>query len=188
MSDDAGSSPHDLTRAEGIELLGQYRAMSPPRWQNLQAFVAVFITVDLTVLGASAAAFEKFTKWSQIPLLLVGPITAFVFAVLAKQTIRKQEAHIREIVMICARLEEFLDLHRLPPVPGKPGQPAVFWPGDVSFFPDVWMQSRTKHATSTEFIQSGLGGTSTAASRMFLWIQLVSIGMTVLAALWPLFQ
>ena len=162
--------PAVLTRAEAIQLLGYFLSLGPPRWQNLQSFVNVYITVDLTVLGATLIGFSGFSSWPKNLVLLVAPVSAIVIARLAKETLTKQERHIRENIAMVAHLEQVIGLHGIkPPV-------SSMWPDDTSIVPKRWTDSRLKHKTSDEFINDPVhGGTVNAAMQTFSWLQIVAL-------------
>src|ERR1700716_537249 len=101
---DGNSPAAPLSRNEAIQLLGYYLSLAPPRWQNLQSFVAVFIPIDVALLGATVGVLSKFNRWPGNLLLIVGPLTALVIAHLAKIAVRKQDRHIRELVVTIAHL------------------------------------------------------------------------------------
>jgi len=167
---DQTSEPAELSRAEAIQLLGQFLSMVPPRWQNLQSFVNVYITVDLTVLGATLIGLNKFSSWPRNVILLVAPISAIVIAQLAKETLRRQERHIRELIVATAHLEQLIGLHDVKPAASS------LWPGDTHILPQRWIDSRLKHETSDAFINDPTpGGTVKASMRMFSWLQIVAV-------------
>lgn len=159
-----------LTRAEAVTLLGYFLSMAPGRWQNLQSFVNVYITVDLTVLGATFVGLAKFSAWPKNAILLVAPISAIVIAHLAKETVGRQERHIRELIVATVHLEQIIGLHDI-----KPAESSL-WPGDTHILPRKWIDSRLKHGTSHEFINDPAhGGTAKASIQMFSWLQFVAV-------------
>jgi hypothetical protein len=171
-SNESGRSPEPakLSRSEAIQLLGYFLSMAPPRWQNLQSFVNVYITVDLTVLGATLVGLDKFSTWPKNLVLLVAPASAIVIAYLAKETLRRQERHIRELIVTTAHLEQLIGLHDAMPAASS------LWPGDTHILPQRWLDSRLKHETSDAFINDPApGGTVKASMRMFSWLQIVAV-------------
>jgi hypothetical protein len=174
------SEPAELSRAEAIQLLGQFLSMAPPRWQNLQSFVNVYITVDLTVLGATLIGLSKFSSWPKNVILLLAPISAIVIAQLAKETVRRQEQHIRELIVATAHLEQLIGLYDAKPAASS------LWPGDSHILPQHWIDSRLKHETSDEFINDPVpGGTVKASMRMFSWLQIVAVIVGVAVVAFP---
>lgn len=170
----------ELSRAEAIQLLGHFLSIAPPRWQNLQSFINVYITVDLTVLGATFIGLGKFSDWPKNMILLVAPASAIVIAHLAKETIKRQERHIRELIVVTAHLEEVIGLHN------AMSTASSIWPGDTHILPQPWLDSRLKHETSAEFINNPTpGGTAKAALRMFTWLQIVAVVVGVAVVTLP---
>jgi len=171
-----------LSRAEAIELLGYYLGILPPRWQNLQSFVGVFVTVDLTVLGATFIGLARFSTWPKNVLILLAPIAAIVVGHFAKETLRRQDRHIRELIVVIAHLEEYIGLHK--PIPHSK---ELFWPLDHSFLPQRWISARRKHSSSDDFITDPLpGGTVKASMRMFSWLQILAVAVGIAVILLPL--
>lgn len=161
--------PARFTRAEAVQVLGFFLSMAPSRWENLQSFVNVYITVDLTVLGATFVGLSQFSTWPKNVILLVAPASAVVIARLAEETLGRQERHIRELIVATAHLEQIIGLHD-----AKPATSAL-WPGDTHILPQAWIDSRLKHETSDQFINDPVhGGTVSAAIRMFSWLQIAA--------------
>lgn len=177
------SAPTPPSRAEAIQLLGYYYSLAPPRWQNLQSFVSVFITVDLALLGATVSVLDKFNRWPGNLVLVTAPITAFVIGALAKTAIRKQDRHIRELIVVIGHLEQYLGLNSAPPMQGQ----RDFWPDDTSFLPTRWVGPRTRSRSSDEFVESTtVGGTAGAALWMFTFVQILCVSLAVGIGLAPL--
>ena len=169
-----------LTRAEAIQLLGYFLSLGPPRWQNLQSFINVYITVDLTVLGAAIIGFNEFSSFPKNLVLLVAPVSAIVIARLAKETITRQERHVRESIVVTAHLEQIIGLPDTKPLGSS------MWPDDTSIIPKRWMDSRLKHETSDEFINDPAhGGTANAAIQTFSWLQIVALIVAAAAIALP---
>lgn len=177
--------PQILTREESLTALGHYLAILPPRWANQQVVISTYITLcaailALSITGAQASAGE----WPG-SFLVTGPLAAGVIADLAKKTIAKQEKHIREVIVVVAKLEAALGLDKI--VQTEPGSPR-FWPADHSLLPTSWMSSRTRDQTSEAFINGPLGGTSKASCTAFTLIQILALiiaVMVVILALGP---
>lgn len=171
-----------VSRSEAIELLGFYYTLAPPRWQNLQSVVNVFVTVTLALLAATVGALDKFSQWPVNLVLVAAPMTAFVIGHLAKSTIRKQDRHIRELIVVIGHLEEFIGLTLSPPG----GSSRRFWPGDVAFLPKRWTVDRSTDRLSDDFVERRrLGGTAGAAHKMFSFIQGLSIFLALAIVLIP---
>lgn len=175
----------ELSREDALRLLGYYLPLAPPRWQTQQAFISVFVTVDIAILAASIGVLDKFLDWPRNLILLMGPIAAFGVALLAKRALRSQERRIRELIVVIARLEELVGLDR-PMYAEKPE--SAIWPDDNAVLPDRWMMLRRAHSHSKEFIEnSELGGTGKAALQMFTLLQVIAVLLAALLFVIPAF-
>jgi hypothetical protein len=171
-----------LSRSEAIELLGYYLEILPPRWQNLQSFVGVFVTVDLTVLGATFLALARFSTWPKNVFILLAPIAAIVVAHFGKETLRRQDRHIRELIVLIAHLEEYIGLHHS----YRSGE-GLFWPQDKALLPQRWIDARIRHACSEDFIADPApGGTVKASMRMFSWLQFLALSVGIAVIILPI--
>jgi hypothetical protein len=161
-----------LTRAEAIQVLGYYLSMAPPRWQNQNSFLGVFISADLTVLGATLIGLSKFSSWPKNLILLVAPVSALVIAELAKKILKGQERHVRELMVVIAHLEDFIGLRDAINRPAN----SDLWPKDTYILPTRWVKSRLTHESSDAFINDRKsGGTVRASVLMFIWLQIVAL-------------
>ena len=164
-----------LDRDEMLFLLNMYRSELPQRRENAQNYAAVYVSLLSVILGATLAATHLVTTFPQNLLITVGPILAFYISHCVKETVRRQDAHIREVIAMIAKAENCLGLHNKVEVKGVEHR-AELWPKDESFVIDRWRNSRTESGESSEdFITKKGTGTFRDLCRVFSLMQITSI-------------
>lgn len=167
-----------LTDDQKIALLGSYLAILPPRWSSQQNYIAMYFTIVLAVFGFAA---------SQVPTLMGDGLEALLSAPLlmaaliswfARRSITKQEKHIRELIVVTAKLEHSLGLFDNVSSEAS-DQP---WKGDEYVLPTSWVSSRLGSGEkSSQFINQDIGGTSRIASNIFLVFMILGTSLAVVA-------
>ena len=175
-----------LSRAEAIQLLGHYLQLAQPRWATLQSFVSLFVTVNLGVLAATVAGIQAFATWPRNLIILAGPISSALIAGIAKRTVRRQDVHVRELVIVIARLEQYVGLDVLSP--RRRGTEATsWWPDDEAFLPPPWIRYRSQDSSSQGFLDvKRLGSTSRNSVAMFTIVQVMSAWLAIGVVVSPL--
>ena len=149
-------------------------------------FVSLFVTVNLGVLAATVAGIQAFATWPRNLIILAGPISSALIAGIAKRTVRRQDVHVRELVIVIARLEQYVGLDVLSP--RRRGTEATsWWPDDEAFLPPPWIRYRSQDSSSQGFLDvKRLGSTSRNSVAMFTIVQVMSAWLAIGVVVSPL--
>lgn len=163
-----------LDKEEMLTLLDIYRSMLPQRRAVAQSYTAIYISLLSILVGASVAGASLVTTFPQNLFIIAGPILTFFIAHFVKDTVRRQDAHIREVIAMAAKAENCLGLYSQVAVRGIENT-ANLWPKDRSFVIDRWIRAQIQAGDSSEdFISQKGGGTFRNLRNVFTIIQVVS--------------
>lgn len=176
-----------LTDDQLISLLGHYLSTLPPRWRRLQNYVNIYTSIIVAILIATIGGFKLLSKGPISLLLLFGPVLALVLAEFAKRTVNRQHKHIKELIVMTAKLEYEIGLYGLPKSEHGPDEWKPF-PDDPTFIVPAWARSRKESGhTSDDFIDEFKWSSAKLTHRLFMVLQgasailaLVIIGFTLL--------
>jgi hypothetical protein len=174
-----------LTKADLIALLNAYLQLLPPRYQSLQSHISIYVTLVSGIFAVTVAGVKDFKAFPVNIFLLTGPILIVMLSHYAKVIIRKQNAHIKELVVLTAKLEYQLGLYdnsqeRVDLIADKP------WSEDNSLLPPKWVNSRLKSGKkSIEFIEEFQPSSSTTYYSVFSIFQCIALILAVLIIIFP---
>lgn len=170
----------ELTKEDKISLLAAYLSILPPRWSAQQNYIAMYFTIVIAVFGFAASQVVVLLK-NDMPIILCLPLLiAALISWFSRRSISKQEKHIRELIVVTAKLEHSLRMHEnlIAPIDLKP------WSDDEHLLPAAWVKSRLHSGNLSErFIQQEIGGTSGIAATIFLVFAVSGIALAALAVL-----
>jgi hypothetical protein len=162
-----------------LTLLQIYWSELSQRRAIQQNFATIYITLLSAILAASVAGASLLLTFPKNLFIAIGPILSFLIAHSARDTVRRQDAHVREVIALIAKAENCLGLLGEIEVKGIAYR-AELWPADESFVIPRWVGSRMQSGKSSEdFIKKGPGGTVRNLSRTFLAMQIVSVILLV---------
>jgi hypothetical protein len=173
----AGESTHIqyLEKDEMLSLLEIYRSELPQRRETAQNYTAIYVSLLSVIVGATVAGASLVTTFPQNLFMTAGPVLGFCVAHYVKDTVQRQDAHIREVIAMIAKAENCLGLDNKVEVRGV-GQKAELWPRDASFVIDRWVEARMESGESSEdFIAKEGTGTFRNLRRVFTLIQVISV-------------
>jgi hypothetical protein len=132
-----------LTKADLIALLNSYLQLLPPRYQGLQSHISIHVTLVSGIFAVAVAGVKDFKVFPVNIFLLTGPTLIMMLSHYAKVIIKKQNAHIKELVVLTAKLEYQLSLYNTSQektdlLVNKP------WSEDENFLPPKWVNARLK--------------------------------------------
>jgi len=173
-----------LEKGDVLTLLQIYWSELSQRRTIQQNFATIYIALLSVIVGASVAGASLVSTFPRNLFIAIGPILSFLIAHFARDTVRRQDAHVREVIALIAKAENSLGLFGKVEVKGITYK-AELWPADESFIIPRWVDARTQSGKSSEdFIKKGPGGTVRNLSRAFLIIQIISgillVGIIVL--------
>lgn len=166
---------YKLDKADLITLLGSYMQILPPRWESFQNYITIYVTLILGLFTLVIAGVKDFNTFPLNLLLLIGSILILVLSDYAKKTIKRQNSHIKELIVVIAKLEFQLGLYdtsqeRDNLTENKP------WSEDKSFLPPKWIEQRLKSGKdSTKFIQELQPSTASISSNIFTGFQIFAV-------------
>jgi hypothetical protein len=164
-----------LETEEMLHLLEMYRSELPQRRQTAQNYTALYISLLSVIIGGSVAGASLVTQFPRNLFVAVGPILALFICHYTRDTVRRQDAHIREVIAMIAKAEDALGLHGKVKVRGVDRSPEL-WPDDDAFVIDRWVKSRMKSGASSEnFIAQEGTGTFKNLRRVFTAIEVISV-------------
>lgn len=167
-----------LNEDQKIALLSSYLAILPPRWSAQQNYIAMYFTIVLAVFGFAASQVSALMNDGLQGLLSAPLLVAALISWFARRAVTKQEKHIRELIVVTAKLEHSLGLYDSvsSTVSDQP------WKGDKHALPTSWVSSRLGSGEeSSEFINQDIGGTSRIASNIFLVFMILGISLAFVA-------
>ncbi len=175
-----------LEKSDMLALLQIYWSELSQRRSIQQNYATIYVTLLSTIVGASVAGASLVTTFPQNLFITIGPILSFFIAHYAKDTILRQDSHVREVIALIAKIENYLGLYGKIAVRGD-GEKAELWPGDKSFIIPRWVDARTQSGQfSEDFIRKKPGGTARNLYRTFLIIQILSLILLIYIILVPL--
>ena len=175
-----------LTKNDLMDLLGFYFQILPPRWQGLQTYISMYITLLTAILGITIFGFNTFKTYPMNFILELGPILILFISRYAKQTIKRQNEHIKEAIAMIAKIEYELGLYEKISL-GKNQSRIDLWPEDHSFILPRWVKFRTESGKSSEeFIQKFPKSSAKYAFNIFTVFQFFSILLIVVICFFPL--
>ena len=170
-----GTHVEYLEKDEMLSLLAIYRSELPQRREVAQNYAAIYVSLLSVILGATVAGASLVTSFPQNLFIITGPVLGFCVAHCVKDTLRRQDAHIREVIAMIAKAENCLGLYNKVEVRGV-GRKAELWPRDASFVIDRWVETRMESGESSEdFITREGTGTFRILRRVFTLIQVIAI-------------
>lgn len=102
---------HNLTIANLIVLLGAYLQQLPPRSRSLQSYISSYVTLVSGILAVTTAGIKGFKDFPLNLFLSASPALMFVLSYYAEVTIKRQNSHIKELIVFIAKLEYQLGLY-----------------------------------------------------------------------------
>ena len=163
-----------LEKEDILALLQIYWSELSQRRTIQQNFATIYIALLSATMGASVAGASLVTTFPKNLFIAIGPLLTFLIAHFARDTVRRQDAHVREVIALIAKAENSLGLFGKVRVKGIAYE-AELWPDDESFIIPRWVNARMQSGQSSEdFIKKGPGNTVRNLSRSFLVIQIMS--------------
>lgn len=176
---------YKLDKADLIALLSSYMQILPPRWESFQNYINIYVTLILGLFTVVIAGIKDFNTFPLNLLLLIGSVLILVLCFAAKATIKRQNSHIKELIVVIAKLEYQLGLYdtsqeRNDLIENKP------WSEDTSFLPSKWIDPRLKQTDSKTFIEEFQASTASISRKVFTIFQICAILISVFIVLLPL--
>lgn len=166
-------------KEEMLTLLQIYWSELSQRRAIQQNFATIYITLLSAIVGASVAGASLVPTFPKNLFIAIGPILSLLIAHFARDTMQRQDAHVREVIALIAKAENCLGLFGTVEVKGVVHK-SELWTADESFMIPRWVGSRMQSGASSEdFIKKGPGATVRNLSRAFLVIQVVSVILLV---------
>ena len=168
---------NEISKENLINLLGHYLSVLPPRWQSMQTYIALYITLVTSILGLLITGASSFKYSLEIFYLIPGYILLFMICRYAKITIKKQNKHLKELIVIIAKLENEIGLYTYK----EKENDISLWKNDKYFLTPKWIEARLKSGdSSNEFIDSFQESTVTYIYKLFNTVQFLGfITMTL---------
>lgn len=170
----------DITKDECRDLLKSYLSILPPRWAAMQTYIAMYFTLISAILAFSFTQLDTFVKEGRIALLSLPFFVVSLIAFFAVSSVRKQDKHIKELIVFIAKLEHAIGLYGLDESKAdlKP------WPLDPHFLTPRWVKARLTSGPESEgFINAPLGGTARHACQIFGFLGIVGLTLAIAALL-----
>ena len=168
-----------LEKEDMLTLLQIYWSELSQRRTIQQNFATIYITLLSAIVGASVAGASLFPTFPKNLFIAIGPILSLLIAHFARDTVQRQDAHVREVIALIAKAENCLGLFGEIEVK-EVAHRADLWPADESFVIPRWVDSRMQSGESSEdFVKKRPGGTIRNLSRAFLVMQIVSVILLV---------
>lgn len=162
----------ELSIQQKLELLTAYMHMLPPRWALLQNYTAMYFSITLAMLGFASVQALEYLKIGMPIFISISLLPAASLSFFAAASIKRQSKHIRELIVVVAKLEHTIGLYDY--VNAK--EQSRPWCNDKSLIPQCWIDERQHFGdTSDAFIFAPLKGTPKIACILFYFIFLVSI-------------
>ncbi|MEL6931170.1 MAG: hypothetical protein AAFO95_21495, partial [Cyanobacteria bacterium J06600_6] len=102
---------YKLDKEDLIALLSSYMQILPPRWESFQSYVNIYVTLILGLFTVVIAGVKDFNTFPFNLLLLIGCYLIWILSKYAKETIKRQNSHIKELIVVIAKLEYQLGLY-----------------------------------------------------------------------------
>lgn len=168
-----------IEKGDMLTLLQIYWSELSQRRTIQQNFTTIYITLLSAIVGASVAGASLLPVFPKNLFIAIGPILSLLIAHFARDTMRRQDSHVREVIALIAKAENHLGLFGKIEVKGIVNRTDL-WPADESFVIPRWVNHRIQSGGSSEdFIIAKPGGTVRNLSRAFLVIQVVSVILLV---------
>lgn len=168
-----------LEKEDMLTLLQIYWSELSQRRAIQQNFTTIYITLLSAIVGASVAGASLLPAFPKNLFIAIGPILSFLIAHFARDTVKRQDSHVREVIALISKAENHLGLFGKVEVKGIAHRTDL-WPADEAFVIPRWVSSRIQSGGSSEdFIKKKPGGTVRNLSRVFLVIQIVSVILLV---------
>lgn len=162
-----------LSKDDAIKLLGSYLSILPSRWQGLQTYIAIYITLVTGIFSLLLASLKLSEQGATDIYIGLGTILIWLLSQFAKITIKKQNQHIKELIVVIAKLELEIGLYDLKM---KEHSNIQLWKGDEYFITPKWVNDRIKSGnSSTDFILNFQGSSAKFAYYIFICFQAISI-------------
>jgi hypothetical protein len=174
-----------LNKQDMITLFGYYISLLPSRWERAQNYFNFYVTLNVSIIGATIAGLTVFNHYPKNLVLIIGPILTFVVCIFAKKTIKRQDIHVRELVAMISKfgfelgLYEKLNLHN--PKNGK-----YLWSNDESFILPRWVNERMSAGERSEdFINDFKIGSRKFSYHLFTVFQIFSLLLGLIIGFFP---
>lgn len=169
-----------LSYQQKLELLTAYMQMLPPRWALLQNYVAMYFSITLAMLGFASVQALEYVKIGMPIFVSLSLLPAAALSFFAVASIKRQNIHIRELIVVVAKLEQTLGLYDYVNTKGQ-SRP---WKDDVALIPQCWIDDRQRFGERSDgFISAPLKGTSKIACTLFYLIFIISVSLGVFCLL-----
>lgn len=161
-----------LTKTELINLLNSYLSLLPSRWNSLQIYINIYIVTVTSIFTATIAGFATTSSTPNYILLSIGPIISFLISDLARKTIKRKNRHIKELIVVIAKIEYKLGLYENWGQSEDINQP---WKKDESILYPEWVKIRiTSGDNSQDFVDKFQTSSAKLAYHIFLLFQILS--------------
>lgn len=168
-----------MEKEDMLTLLQIYWSELSQRRTREQNFTTIYITLLTAILGASVAGANIFTEFPINLFVAIGPILGILIAHYARDTVKRQDSHVREMIAMISKAENHLGLFGTVKVKGITPRDDL-WPADSSFVNPRWVNSRVQSGESSEdFIRQTMGGSARNLSRVFVLLEIVSVILLV---------
>ena len=142
-------SKNKIEKQDLLNLLGFYYQILPPRWQSLQTYINIYITLLSAILGVVIAGLDKFKTYPINFILEIGPMLILILSSYAKKIIKRQNEHIKEAIAMVAKIEYELGLYeKVSLIDGY--NKTQLWPNDESFILPRWVKLRIESGKNSE--------------------------------------
>jgi len=179
---------NELTKSELISLLEIYSNLLPPRWSALHSYTNLYITLNTTIFGGTILGMNYFNTYPLITALFIGPLISFFISHLAKNTIKKHNELIKELVVVIAKLEFEIGLYEkcLTTNMNESLRP---WKDDNNFLVSKWINGRINSGDKSEtFVKNFKGSSAKLIHRIFFIFQILAFFLLILLILYPLIK
>ncbi len=159
-----------------LELYKVFREQDVKLLDYQRSSFQVWVTILLTIIGATVVAIRDFRSEGVLVLVLAGPFANLCLCLVAHALyFRSAKRHLENITVL-AKLESLLALTT------RPDHAKVFRE-DVSIIPPEWVSSWDAHCTSSQFVEHCLHTRHRPISVAFFVFYLINliIGAAVLA-------
>lgn len=169
---------YKLNKEDLITLLGSYMQILPPRWESFQSYVNIYVTLILGLFSVVIVGVKDFSTFPTNFLSSFICILILVLCFAAKATIKRQNSHIKELIVVIGKLEFQLGLYdtsqeRDNLIEKKP------WSDDTSFIPSQWIEPRLENENSKAFVEKFQSSTASISLNIFTTFQIGAISLIV---------
>lgn len=167
-----------LDKTDLIALLSSYMQILPPRWESFQNYVNIYVTLILGLFSVVIVGVKDFGTFPTNFLSSFVCILILVLCFAAKATIKRQNSHIKELIVVIGKLEYQLGLYdtsqeRDDLTEKKP------WSDDTSFLPPQWIEPRLEKNNSKAFVKEFQSSKASIFHNVFTAFQICAISMIV---------